>query len=160
MVVDAVLTSHELILFNVLDDADNDHAVSSLTNGGEGLHLCDVAKSRKIVSQFSLNELSDVSIERRTSIAQKDISSDDVEVNYTGNLQEYWEGGEISSDDYQVSSMNERWGHVNEDRLKLRFKHQTLSLRFMVDLKEMERISHLPDHFGAEATLWCFKVAR
>jgi hypothetical protein len=160
MVVDAVLTSHELILFNVLDDTEDDHPVSNLSNGGKGLYLRDVAKGRRIVSQFHLEEISDVSIEHRIAIAHKDISSDDVEVNHTGNLLEYWEGGEISSDGYQVSSMNERWGNVNEDRLKIRFKHQALLLRFMVDLKEMESISNFSDHIGAEAKLWCCTVAR
>jgi hypothetical protein len=163
MVVDAVLTSHELILFNVPDDTEDmrlapDHAVSNLSNGGKGLYLCDVAKGRRIVSQFHVDKITGVDIEHRIAIAHKDISSDDVEVNHTANLLEYWEGGDIYSDGYQVSSMNRRWGCVDEDRLKIRFKHQTLLLRFMVDLKQMEHSSNITAHVGAKS--WYSTIAR
>jgi hypothetical protein len=62
ILVDAAFTSHELILFSVLDDTEDvnlapEHRINSPTNGGKGLHLCDVAKGRRIVSQFNLDEI-------------------------------------------------------------------------------------------------------
>ena len=157
MVVDAVLTSHELILFSVPDDTEDlslapDHTVSGLSNGGEGMYLCDVAKGRSIVSQFSVDKITGVDIEHRVAVAQRDVTGCDAEVNHTGNLLEYWQGGGISCDGYEVSSMNERWGYVNEDRLKIRFKHQTLFLRFMVDLKQTDHV--------VGAKLWYSTIAR
>jgi hypothetical protein len=174
-VVDAALTSRELILFNALDDdtVDSlapDHAISNFINGGKGMYLCDVARGRRIVCQFNLDEIELVEIEHRVAITQNNIISEDVEVNNSNNLPEYWQGGNISSEGYQVSSMNKRWRHVNEDRLKIRFKHQTLFLRFVADLKEMEHKSkdsnsgdnslNITAHVGAEAKLWCRTIAR
>ena len=175
LVVDAVLTSHELILFSVLYETEEtslvpDQSTSSLRDGGKGLYLCDVASGRRIVSQFNLEEMSGMDIEHRIAIDKEDISGDDVEVNHIDNLLEYWQGGDIPSKGYQVSSMNKRWVHVNEDRLKIRFKHHTLFLRFVADLKEMEqksKVSHscnnssnLTAHVGAEAKVWCRTIAR
>ena len=174
IVVDAALTSHELIFFSVLDDTEDvslapDHRICSLISGGKGLHLCDVAKGRRLVSQFNLDEIVGVDIEHRVAITQRDISCEDVEVNQS-NLLEHWQGGDISSEVYEVSSMSKRWRHVNEDRLVVRFKHHTLFLRFMADLKVMEQksttssplsnSSNILSHVGAEAKVWCRTIAR
>ena len=63
--------------------------------------------------------------------------------------------------------MNKRWGHVDEDRLKIHFKYNTLYLRFMVDLKEMEHKSKaslddsdILNHVGTQTKLWCRTIAR
>jgi hypothetical protein len=66
--------------------------------------------------------------------------------------------------------MSKRWRHVNEDRLVVRFKHHTLILRFMADLKVMEQksttssplsnSSNILSHVGAEAKVWCRTIAR
>ena len=169
IVVDAALTSHELIFFSVLDDTEDvslapDHRICSFINGGKGLHLCDVAKGRRIVSQFNLDEVVGVDIEHRVPITHSGISSEDVEINH-GNLLEHWQGGYISSEGYEVSSMNKRWRHVNEDRLVVHFKYHTLFLRFMADLKVMEQSplsnsSNVLSHIGAEAKVWCRTIAR
>ena len=109
-------------------------------------------------------------IEHRGAVTQKDISSEDVEVNHGNDLLEYWQGGDISSEGYEINSMNKRWCHVNEDRLVVRFKHHTLFLRFMVDLKVMEQksmtssplsnSSNILSNVGAEAKVWCLTIAR
>ncbi|KAL7540630.1 hypothetical protein ACHAXR_010673 [Thalassiosira sp. AJA248-18] len=166
MVVDVVLTSHELILFDVIDGADNLQSTPD-TNGGKGLSLCDVAKGRKIVSQFSLDHLDFVDIEHRAAVPG-DTGVEDIEVNRS-NLLEYWQGGSCTGEDYEVDTMNKRWEHVDEDRLKIHFKSSNviLYLRFMVDLKEMEskRKTLLGDtdlmhHVGTQTKVWCRTIAR
>ena len=121
------------------------------------------------MSQFNLDQIVGVDIEHRVAVTQRDISSEDVEVNQI-NLLEHWQGGDISSEGYEVSSMSKRWHHVNEDRLVVHFKHHTLFLRFMADLKVMEQksttssllsnSSNILSHVGAEAKVWCRTIAR
>ncbi|KAL7553150.1 hypothetical protein ACHAWF_016399 [Thalassiosira exigua] len=178
MLVDVVLTSHELILFDVSIDPDDaldssiKHDASGHTNGGKGLQLCDVARGRKIVSQFNLDEVNFVDIEHREAIPN-DISAifdglegRDIESNDDA-LRESWQGASILMGDYDAEVMSKRWGHVDEDRLKIRFKYNTLFLRFMVDLKEMEHnrkaLMDDPDlmhHVGKQTKLWCSTIAR
>ena len=63
--------------------------------------------------------------------------------------------------------MNKRWGKVDEDRLKIHFKYNTLYLRFMTDLNEMETKKEAllddPDlmhHVGTQTKIWCRTIAR
>jgi hypothetical protein len=94
----------------------------------------------------------------------------DVEMNHN-NLLEHWEGGNCL-DGNTEDTINKRWGNVNEDRLKIRFKctHMTLFVRFIVDLKDMEDMSKvslvveddsdLVNCVGKETKLWCRTIAR
>jgi len=170
MVVDVVITGHEVVLFDVLDETEGrgstpENAISTYNNGGKGLRLCDVAKGRKIMDQFNLDDVDFVDIEHRAAIPGG-IDDEDIEVNRS-NLLEYWQGGSCWCEDFEVDAMNKRWGHVDEDRLKIHFKYNTLYLRFMVDLKEMEHKSKallddsdLLNHVGTQTKLWCRTIAR
>ena len=176
MVVDVVLTSHELVLFEVLDDMEQtgvsrEPATSILNNGGKGSYLCDVAKGRKVVSQFNLDEINCVDIEHRVAIpGENKFDSEDIEGNHNSNLQEYWQrGGHTTHADYDTNAMTKRWDHVDEDRLKIQFKHNhnALLLRFIVDLKEMEDKRKFPQDnsalmntVGTQTKVWCRTIAR
>ena len=139
MLVDAVLTSHELVLFEVPDDeldlgSVTDKDISQ--NGCKGMRLCDVAKGRKIVSQFDLNDVDFVGIDHQRAIPG-DGDVGDIEENCEIDL-EFWQGG-TSCESYEVLEMNKRWEHVDKDRLKIHvFSSGTLYLRFVVDLKDLE----------------------
>ena len=162
MVVDVVLTNHELVLFDVINE-DGSH---SCKNGGKGTQLCEVARGRKIVSQFNLDDVDFVDIEHRAAISgDADDEGEDIEVN-RNNLLEYWQGGD-ACEDYEVDAMNGRWKQVDEDRLKIHYKYNTLYLRFLADLKEMEdkRKDLLDDpdlmhHIGSQSKVWCRTIAR
>ncbi|KAL3822990.1 hypothetical protein ACHAXA_008130 [Cyclostephanos tholiformis] len=169
-VVDAVLTSHELVLFDVTDTmGDLGLLPPSSTDGCKGLYLSDVAKGRKIVSQFNLHEIDFVEIEHRAPVLREKIEGDDVESTHNYSLMEYWQCGNSSCEDYEVGTMDKRWSRVPEDRVKIHFKYNTLFLRFMVDLKEMEHRNKvacnaddigLALNVGAEAKVWCRTIAR
>ena len=167
-VVDVVLTSHELVLFDVNEEIDYGTSESTFdisTNGGKGLRLCDVAKGRKILSQFDLDDIDFVDIEHR--LATVSDSANDVESGHE-QLLEFWQGGNDFINDYRLQKINLRWCNVNEDRLKVHFKSgggTTLFMRFAVDLKEMEK-RKLELHAGEElsdvgrqAKVWCRTIA-
>lgn len=168
-VVDAVLTSHELVLFDVKEESGFNFSNPEMTNGGKGLRLCDIAKGRKIVSQFDLNDVDFVDIEHR--LATEPNTSRDIERG-PEQLFEFWQGGNDHIDGYSVCRMNERWCEVNEDRLKIHFKAgggSTLFLRFVIDLKEMESRKielglgkDITDQgiVGRQAKVWCRSIAR
>ena len=172
MVVDVVLTSHELVLFDVVDETEQsglfrEPSTSSLNNGGKGSYLCDVAKGRKIVSQFNLDDVTFVGIDHWVANPDENSDSNDVEGNHNYNLQEYWQRGGHTHEGYDAKIMTKRWDHVNEDRLKIQFKHNSLLLRFMVDLKEMENrhkdsqdYSVLTNNIGSQTNVWCRTIAR
>ena len=175
MVVDAVLTSHELILFEVPNNdtpliEDLESAPDNVTslNGCKGLRLCDVAKGRNVVSQFELDDVDFVSIERQFAIpGDGDLGG--IEEHCKSDLVEFWQGG-TSSKSYEVLEMNKRWGHVDEDRLKIHFACGTLYLRFVVDLKDMESKNttttslainnDAASNEGKGSILWCRTIAR
>jgi len=174
MVVDVVLTSHELILFDALDGTEVSQTSenNAATNGGRGMALSDVAKGRKILDQFTLDDIDFVDIEHRPAVLEGDVGGIDVEANRY-DLLEYWQGGKCSNGDYECSDMDKRWRRVDEDRLKVHFKSSsnefTLYLRFMVDLKEMEHKTKddlglvdgdLISHVGTQTKVWCRTVAR
>jgi hypothetical protein len=140
-VVDVVLTSHELVLFDVTDATVDLGLLPSSTDGYKGLYLSEVAKGRKTVSQFTLDEIDFMDIEHRAPIPQGEIEGDDIETTQNYSLLEYWQGGNGSCEDYGVDAMSKRWSQVAEDRLKIHFKNGTLFLRFLADLKEMEHKS-------------------
>mmetsp|Transcript_29879 Transcript_29879/g.44946 ORF Transcript_29879/g.44946 Transcript_29879/m.44946 type:complete len:711 (+) Transcript_29879:385-2517(+) len=167
-VVDVVLTNHEIVLFDVYEESDYDISGQEFnlsTNGGKGLRLCDVAKGRKILSQFDLDDIDFVDIEHR--LATVSDSTNDVESGHE-QLLEFWQGGNDHIDGYRSHKMDLRWCNVNEDRLKVHFKSgggTTLFMRFTVDLKEMER-RKLELHAGEElsdigrqAKVWCRSIA-
>ena len=171
MLVDIVLTNHELVIFDVVDRTSSlDDTVSpKLNNGGKGMYLSDIAKGRKISSTFSIDDVDFVDIEHRAAIPREDIDNevDDIEAKRKHNLLESWQGGNCSFEDYEADAMDKRWSHVDEDRLKVHFKYNTLYLRFLVDLKEMEdkRDDLLEDpdlmhHVGTQTKVWCRTVAR
>ena len=159
MVVDVVLTSHELILF---DATDIPESVLHAHHGGKGLWLSEVAQGRNIISQFNLDDIDFIDIEHR---AASPGNADGIDVEASPmDLREYWQGG--SCNDYEVNAMNTRWGYVDEDRLKVHFKYNTLLLRFHVDLKEMESKpqaemddSVLMNHIGSQTKVWCRTIA-
>ena len=167
-VVDVVLTSHELVLFDVHEEIDFDTSepkIDLATNGGKGLRLCDVARGRKILSQFDLDDIDFVDIEHR--LATVSDSTNDVESGHE-QLLEFWQGGNDHINGYRLQNMNLRWCNVNEDRLKVHFKSgggTTLFVRFTVDLKEMEKRKlelqtgeELSD-IGRQAKVWCRTIA-
>jgi hypothetical protein len=175
MLVDVVLTNHELVIFDVADNYDSfaridmsRNAVMS-TSGGKGMRLCDVAAGRKILSQFELDDINLVVIEHRKP-AEGDRLVEDIERNDQQHLLEYWQGAICDDGDYNLVEMNHRWDNVNEDRLKIRFSCSTLYLRLIVDLKEMESRSMgnlseadnagLTSSVGAQTQLWCRTIAR
>lgn len=171
MVVDVVLTSHELVLFEILDESEQnglyrEPSTSSINNGGKGSYLFDVAKGRKIVSQFNLDDVTFVGIDHWGATSAKDSESSDVEGDHNYSLQEYWQRGTSTHEDYNANTMTKRWNQVNEDRLKIQFKHNSLLLRFMVDLKEMEDKwdpkvnSVVMNNVGSQANVWCRTIAR
>jgi hypothetical protein len=171
-VVDAVLTNHELVLFDVREESGydiSDPEINLATNGGKGLRLCDVAKGRKILSQFDLDDIDFVDIEHR--LATESDSNNDIEKGHE-QLLEFWQGGNDHLNCYRLNKMNERWCNVNEDRLKVHFKSgggTTLFMRFTVDLKEMEMRKlelhaeeDIPDQLsdvGRQAKVWCRTIA-
>jgi len=171
MTVDVVITNHELIIFDVLDETEvyqttPDNVIPAKNvRGGKTLPLSVVSEGRAIMDQFDLNDVDFVDIEHRAAI-RGDINDEDIESR--NNLLEYWEGGNHSNGDYDADAMSKRWGRVNEDRLKIRFADkQTLYLRFMVDLKEMElkrkSLADDPDlmhHVGTMTKLWCRSIAK
>ena len=171
MLVDVVLTNHELVILDVVDrtSSPEDTMSPKLSNGGKGLYLSDIAKGRKISSTFSLDDVDFVDIEHRAAIPREDIDNevDDIEAKRKHNLLELWQGGNNSFEDYDADAMDKRWSHVDEDRLKVHFKYNTLYLRFIVDLKEMEdkREDLLEDpdlmhHVGTQTKVWCRTIAR
>jgi hypothetical protein len=169
MVVDAVLTSHELILFDVIDENDDLDLMPRDTRGYKGLYLSDVAKGRKIVSQFNLDEIDFVDIEHRAPLPQGEIEVDGVDARHNCGLREYWQGGNISCEDYEVNAMDKRWSHVDEDILRIQFKDSTLFLRFMADLNEKEHRNKALDnvdgigftiHVGTQVKVWCLTFLR
>jgi len=126
------------------------------------------------VHQFNLVDVNFVNIEHRAAIQGDTIDLGDIEMNRT-NLLEYWEGGQGTDGNYDSAddTMNKRWGNVEENRLKIRFKHAQMSLflRYMSDLKDMEDKSKvslvaaddsncLMNHIGAETKIWCRTIAR
>ena len=169
-VVDVVLTCHELVLFDATDDLGlvSQDTIFTSTDGCRGLYLSDVAKGRRVVSQFNLDEIDFVDIEHRAPIPREEIEGDDVEATHKYKLLEYWQGGNGSCDDYEVGAINRRWSQVAEDRLKIHFKYSTLFLRFLADLNEREHTSKasntddivLTVNVGAEAKVWCRTIAR
>ena len=176
IVVDVAITKHELILFNVVDEDDEEYFSSmgldtadqcSFSNGGMGMPLCEVARGRKVVSKFDIDLIDLVDIEHRVAMSQKDNSTVDAEANRDTDLMECWHGGGNTIDDYKASAMTTRWSCVNEDRLKIHFKHNTLFLRFFADLNGMEQEMSkgtnqqiVGDNVGAEAKVWCCTIAR
>ena len=173
IVVDVVLTSHELVLFDVLDKSEQNGLSreppipSSLDNGGKGSYLCDVAKGRNVLSKFNIEDVLNVSIDHWEANSNENADSDDIEGNRKNGLREYWQRGGHSHADYDAIAMTKRWGHVNEDRLKIQFKHNSLLLRFMVDLKEMENERMISQNnfdvmndVGAQTKVWCRTIAR
>jgi hypothetical protein len=174
-VVDAVLTSHELVLFDVREESEEDFssAPDMTDNGGKGVRLCDVAKGRKILSQFDLNDVDFVDIEHRLATVSDSNRVEDLEIGFE-LLLEFWQGGNDHIGDYSLRKMNDRWSDVNEDRLKVHFKSgggTTLFLRFAIDLKEMESrkinnshvendISDQLSEIGKQAKIWCRTIAR
>jgi hypothetical protein len=181
MVVDVVITQHEIVLFDVVNEIDDrwDATLDSLdsSEGFRGLCLCDVAahmraNGRKIVSQFNLNEVDFIELEHRSPITEG-IEAYDVEVN-RASLNEYWDRGDNGSvEDFAVEDMNKQWSRVDEDRLKISFTassiwsglHSTLFLRFMVDLKVLEskrKSDESKENVDdvQEARLWCRTIAR
>lgn len=176
IVVDVAITKHELILFNVVDEDDEEYFSSmgldtadqfSFSNGGMGMPLCEVARGRKVVSKFDIDLIDLVDIEHRVAMSQKDNSTVDAEANRDTDLMECWHGGGNTIDDYKASAMTTRWSCVNEDRLKIHFKHNTLFLRFFADLNGMEQEMSkgtnqqiVGDNVGAEAKVWCRTIAR
>ena len=167
ILVDVVLTNHELILFDVVDDAETLPPGSPSSNiGGKGLTLSDVAKGRNISSAFSLDDIDFVDIEHRAAIIREQGEAEDVEAKGRHNLLESWQGGSSVFDGYGVDAMNKRWSNVDEDRLKIHFKYNTLYLRFHVDLKEMEGKSLAPledsdilNQVGTQTKVWCRTIA-
>ena len=166
--VDVVLTSHELVIFDVYEELGyqvSDLEVDLTANGGKGLRLCDVAKGRKVLSHFDLDDIDFVDIEHRVATLSDTLN--DVE-NGHEQLLEFWQGGNVNADNYRLDKMNARWCNVNEDRLKIHFKAgggTTLFMRFTVDLKEMEK-REICDHSGEElsdigrqAKVWCRTIA-
>jgi len=166
MLVDVVITNHELIIFEV-DKTDSTELLPecTATNGGKGLYVSDVARGRQISSTFNVEDIDFVDIEHRAAIICEDEEVEDVEAKRNFNLLESWQGG--SCNDYEVDAMNKRWGKVDEDRLKIHFKYNTLYLRFMTDLNEMESKKEAllddPDlmhHVGTQTKIWCRTIAR
>lgn len=175
MLVDVVLTNHELVIFDVADNYDSFARIDMSRNavmsksGGKGMRLCDVAAGRKILSQFELDDINLVDIEHRKPV-EGDRLVEDIERNDQQHLLEYWQGAICDDGDYNLVEMNHRWDNVNEDRLKIRFSCSTLYLRLIVDLKEMESRSMgnlseadnagLTSSVGAQTQLWCRTIAR
>ena len=165
---DIVLTSHELILFDI--DVENDSPTSQTDtllggNGGKGLYLHDVAKGRKVLSLFSLDEIDSIGIEHRLKIGTTDFLFDLEQDDQT--CREHWQGSTMTTESYDMSSTDARWTHVDEDRLKIRFKNYTLFLRFFADLgqKETEAKHEVPttgflNDIGTQTKLWCKTIAR
>jgi len=172
-IVDVVITKHELILFDVQSAPDID-AIRTFTKKWKAreLRLCSVAKGRKVMDKFNLDDVNFVDIEHRAAILGG-TDSGDIETN-RNNLLEYWEGGNFfdGNNDAANDTMEKRWCNVNEDRLKIHFKctQMTLFLRFMADLKYMEDRSKvslvaaddsdLMNHVGMETKVWCRTIAR
>ncbi len=157
MVVDAALTSHELILFEIpsvetLCNEDIESPEENIfgPNGGKGLRLKDIARGRKVLCKFELCDIDLVSIERRLALpTERDYSS--VNDHSLNQPAEY----------YEAAEMNKRWGHVDEDRLKVHFPFGTLYLRFVIDLKELEgKGATDPTHTNRGSSLWCRTIAR
>lgn len=157
MVVDAALTSHELILFEVpfVDTLCNEDIESPEENifgpnGGKGMRLKDIAKGRKVLCKFELCDIDLVSIERRLALPS--------ESDYSGVIDHR---KNRSTEHYETSEMNKRWGNVDEDRLKVHFPFGTLYLRFVIDLKELEgKGANDPLHTNRGSSLWCRTIAR
>lgn len=178
VVVDVVITSHELILFDSVENEDGLRLMPTdfsafNNNGGRNARLCDIARDRKVLDKFNLEDVDFVDIEhRKPSTEGNDVTDqEDIEAINSNNLLEYWEGGNCSIDDHQSDAMDKRWSRVDEDRLKIHFNanQMTLFLRFFVGLKEMEekKSSHsfaddpnLMNHVGAQTKLWCRTIAR
>jgi len=170
-VADAILTSHELVLFAVVDEDNRQPFVEealAATHGGKGLRLCDVAKGRTVLDHFDLEDIDLVRIERRMAVVagERDIEKSRQDQHFQF---EFWQGGCDQIGEYDGSSVNKRWIHVDEDRLKIHFNFGTLFLRFMVDLREMECQKTTPTNsntdFCAEtvsegSNLWCRTIAR
>ena len=114
MVVDVAITSHERVLFDVVDTIDYcQDAMLDSSEGFKGLCLCDVAARRKIDSQFNLDEIDFIELEHRSPMPREEIEDDDVEVNRV-SLNEYWDrGGNGSVEEYAVEAMNKQWSHVD-----------------------------------------------
>ena len=165
---DIALTNHELVLLEI--DVANDSPTSQTDtlfgeNGGKGLYLHEVAKGRKVLSLFSLEEIDYIGIEHRQKIDTTDLLFDPEQDDQT--CREYWQGSTMTAESYDMSSTDARWNHVDEDRLKIRFKNYTLLLRFFSDLGQKEsEAKHgaptisFPIDIGTISKRWCKTIAR
>eukprot|EP00546_Thalassionema_frauenfeldii_P019785 CAMPEP_0178903366 /NCGR_PEP_ID=MMETSP0786-20121207/5117_1 /TAXON_ID=186022 /ORGANISM="Thalassionema frauenfeldii, Strain CCMP 1798" /LENGTH=1103 /DNA_ID=CAMNT_0020574729 /DNA_START=1039 /DNA_END=4350 /DNA_ORIENTATION=+ len=188
--VDVVMTKYEIVYFDVndIDNLQDKREIENFTKnvrqaliatkGGKGLRLSDVAFGRKIIGQLSLDDIEAVAIERILPRAP------DEENQATNKLtmptpDEYWKELEIDRTQSTVGesrtiqmkpakSRYNRWMDVNEDRLKLKTKHDTLFLRFYSDLDHAE---HNVEKLKAEnnqngpvvnnnSILWCQTIGR
>jgi len=165
---DIALTNHELVLLEieVAEDSPTSHTDTLFGgSGGKGLYLHEVAKGRKVLSLFSLDEIDYISIEHRRKINTTDLLFDPEQNDQT--CREYWQGSTMTTESYDMSSMDARWSHVDEDRLKIRFQNYTLFLRFFADLgqKESEAKHEAPttgilNDIGTLSKRWCKTIAR
>ncbi|EJK49301.1 hypothetical protein THAOC_31844, partial [Thalassiosira oceanica] len=165
---DIALTNHELVLLEieVAEDSPTSHTDTLFGgSGGKGLYLHEVAKGRKVLSLFSLDEIDYISIEHRRKIDTTDLLFDPEQNDQT--CREYWQGSTMTTESYDMSSTDARWSHVDEDRLKIRFQNYTLFLRFFADLgqKESEAKHEAPttgilNDIGTLSKRWCKTIAR
>jgi len=189
-VVDVVMTKYEIVYFDVNDInntqenyqreqyTENVRQALIATKGGKELRLSDVLFGRRIIGQLSLDDIEAVNIERilpHTFDATNQIT-DQVT---TPTPDEYWkevkhdrvpntvtEGETLNVE--AVRSRCNRWSDVNEDRLKLKTKHDTLYLRFYNDLdnaeQNLERMKAENDGKGPvvnnNSILWCQTIGR
>ncbi|KAL3802312.1 hypothetical protein HJC23_007137, partial [Cyclotella cryptica] len=173
MLVDVVLTNHELVIFEVPDDDSlplrTTNSAISFSDGGRGLSLVDVAIGRRVLSQFLIDDIDFIDIEHSLAISG-DGEIEDIESNHQ-DVREFWQGF-ANTVKYDFIDMSKRWSRVDEDRLKIHFTNGcgTLYLRLLVDLKEKESSKNsrqlqgescsLLATVGTETKIWCRTIAR
>jgi len=183
--VDIVLTKHEIVWFDASNtrnpsekqDIREMEAVKkaiSVTKGGKGLRLCDVAIGRTVLGHMAVTDIDIVKVQRLCGIESiaKDLDGNNDEENtVSADLfqKEYWEEGEdnhmIHDPDTLLSLQENQWQQITEDRLKI---HSTTGLflfvRFFTDLRqEVFTIVTKNQAVGfakkAGALIWCQSIS-
>jgi len=174
VVVDVVMTKHEIVYFDAtdIDDTVSEGEQKMLdireaiiaTKGGKGLRLRDVAYGRRVVGHQELSTIESIQVERVLPHENHEVASTDICV----AADEYWKPKASKVEAGSSPSRECRWSKVKEDRLKIKTKHDTLYLRFYSDLEgcesHLERVANEKEDQGPlfknNALQWCQTLGR
>eukprot|EP00558_Chaetoceros_sp_UNC1202_P007068 CAMPEP_0197243742 /NCGR_PEP_ID=MMETSP1429-20130617/9094_1 /TAXON_ID=49237 /ORGANISM="Chaetoceros sp., Strain UNC1202" /LENGTH=514 /DNA_ID=CAMNT_0042704007 /DNA_START=10 /DNA_END=1551 /DNA_ORIENTATION=+ len=165
-IVDVVLTKYELVWFGskfitgTWDehiDRNRDTVMRALQTkkGGKGMRLCDVAVGRELLGRLPLCDIDEIKVQRAppgiNAFPTTKRKKTDVERGFgmENIIAEFWEDPDQHRA-HQTENPNQRWNQVTEDVLVLHSRQGTLSLRFLVDLLDEEKVIQDKDQKSSE----------